>query len=245
MKARLIWQRLRWASVLRIATCATFLTGVLHAAEGNVAEGVLGNTFWETVERGGEVMYVILAFSVVGLGLALEALFRTRRSAILPNAALKALDTPEGERPNVVELIASAKGKRASVYRILTVGHKWQRGTTQQIQAAIEETVDEALWQFKRSLRPIGIIANTTPLLGLLGTVIGIVQAFDVVASQGSLGDPSALADGISKALLTTCFGLIVAIPLLLTYHYFTGRVETLLRKCEELAKEALVLPPE
>jgi biopolymer transport protein ExbB len=93
--------------------------------------------------------------------------------------------------------------------------------------------------------RPLGIIANTAPLLGLLGTVIGIVEAFDVVARQGALGDPSALADGIAKALLTTVFGLIVAIPTLMAYHYFVGRSEALLRRCEELAKEALVLPPE
>jgi biopolymer transport protein ExbB len=82
-------------------------------------------------------------------------------------------------------------------------------------------------------------------LLGLLGTVFGIIEAFDVVAQQGALGDPSALADGIAEALLTTAFGLIVAIPMLLAYHYFVGKVESLLHRCEELAKEALILPPE
>jgi biopolymer transport protein ExbB len=131
------------------------------------------------------------------------------------------------------------------ITRILKAGYEWRKGSTAEIQAAVEEAVDEVLWQLKRSVRPLGIIANTAPLLGLLGTVTGIIAAFDVVARQGSLGDPGALAGGISEALLTTGFGLIVAIPTLLAYHYFIGRAETLLRKCEIMAKENLILPPE
>jgi len=206
------------------------------------AEGVLGSTVWEAVQRGGEVMYVILALSVVGLALILEVAFRTRRGAILPATALRVLESPEAAE--AVERL-TGKNQKVCIYRILKVGCLWRKGTTQQVQSAIEETVDEMLWKLKRSARPIGVIANTAPLLGLLGTVIGIIEAFDVVAREGALGDPTALAAGISKALLTTCFGLIVAIPMLLAYHYFSGKAETLLRKCEELAKEALVLPPE
>ena len=206
------------------------------------AKGVIGNTVWETVQLGGEVMYVILAVSVIGLAFILEVAFRTRRGAILPAAALRVLESPEAAKD--VERL-TGRSQKVCIYRILKVGYLWRKGTTQQIQSAIEETVDEMLWKFRRSARPIGIIANTAPLLGLLGTVIGIIEAFDVVAREGALGDPTALAAGISKALLTTCFGLIVAIPMLLSYHYFAGRAETLLRQCEELAKEALVLPPE
>jgi len=109
----------------------------------------------------------------------------------------------------------------------------------------VEEKTDEYLWQFKRSARPLGILASVAPLLGLLGTVLGIIRAFDVVARAGALGDPGALAGGISEALLTTCFGLIVAIPLLLAHHYFVGRIEALLHCCEVLAKENLIRPPD
>jgi len=180
--------------------------------------------------------------ALCGLTFILEAAFRTRGSAILPASALRALESP-GAAEAVEGLID--KNRKACVHRVLKAGHRWRNGTTQQIQAAIEEAVDDMLWQFRRSVRPIGIIANTAPLLGLLGTVIGIIEAFDVVAQEGALGDPSALAAGISKALFTTCFGLIVAIPMLLAYHYLAGKAETLLRRCEELAKEALVLPPD
>ena len=63
-------------------------------------------------------------------------------------------------------------------------------------------------------------------------------------SGRPALRRPSSSLDGIAKALLTTCFGLIVAIPMLLAYHYFMGKIETQLRKCEELAKENLILPP-
>jgi biopolymer transport protein ExbB len=82
-------------------------------------------------------------------------------------------------------------------------------------------------------------------LLGLLGTVIGIIEAFEVVAGEGSMGvNTAALAGGIAKALLTTCFGLIVAIPLLLSHHYLVGKIEALVRRSEELVKEYQILPP-
>jgi biopolymer transport protein ExbB len=215
----------------------------LLAAEAEAPrQGIVGKTLWETFQRGGWVMYVILAQSVAGLAIAMEVAYRTRRGAILPAASVQRLGGPDREAA-VRELAVASQN--VCLHRILQAGLTWHKGNPEQIQTAIEERVDVLLWELKRVARPLGIIANTAPLLGLLGTVIGIVEAFDVVARQGALGDPSALADGIAKALLTTVFGLIVAIPTLMAYHYFVGRSEALLRRCEELAKEALVLPPE
>lgn len=215
---------------------------VLHAQDEEMTGVVVGRTIWETIQRGGEVMYVILLASVLGLAAILDVAFRTRQAAILPKNIRKDLQE-RGEPLRIGEIIGG--NERVSIVKILKAGHIWHKGSNEQIQYAVEKAVDEIVWQLKRVARPIGIIANTTPLLGLLGTVIGIIQAFDVVARQGALGDPGALAGGISKALLTTCFGLIVAIPLLLAYHFFIGKIETQLRKCEELAKESLILPPE
>lgn len=214
----------------------------LAAEEDSGVGGVFGNRILEILNSGGEVMWVILGVSILGLALILEAAFRTRRARILPPKPARILAEAQGNG-NIRELLDS-DGK-ANVHRIIQVAHRWRKGTSEQVQAAIEETVDEALWRLKRSLRPIGVLANTAPLLGLLGTVIGIIRAFEVVAEKGALGDPAKLAGGISQALLTTCFGLIVAIPMLLAYHYFTGKAETLLRRAEELVKEALILPPE
>lgn len=204
--------------------------------------GIMGERLWDTVERGGTVMYVILAASVIGLALLLDAMVRTRRGAILPKRVEREMTAPDAAG-RVAEWVASSG--RACVFDILRIGWRWRTAVSEHQQRAIEEAVDVRLWKLKRSIRPIGILANTTPLLGLLGTVVGIVQAFDAVARQGALGDPTALADGIAKALLTTCFGLIVAIPLLLAYHYLNGRLDALLRQSEELVKELLIAPPD
>jgi biopolymer transport protein ExbB len=225
----------------RLAAPVLFLLLPLAALADGSGSGVLGNRLWDVIDRGGTVMYVILGVSVVGVGFVLDALFRTRRGAILPQSAERELSDPEAAE-RVEEL--AGKSSRASVFEVLRVGWRWRGAEPEHRQRAIEEAIDVRLWRLKRSIRPIGIIANTAPLLGLLGTVVGIVQAFDAVARKGALGDPTELADGIAKALLTTCFGLVVAIPMLLAYHYLGGRIESLLRQSEELVKELLITPP-
>lgn len=213
-----------------------------QAAQVAPTASMMEGSLWHTFVRGGPVMWPILLLSVLGLALIFEFLLTTRKAVILPPTVEAALESPECAQ--AVEGLLAAPDKTC-ICRILSAGHRWRHGSKVEIQAAIEEAVGGMLWKYKRALRPLGIMANTAPLLGLLGTVFGIIQAFDVVARQGALGDPTALADGIAQALLTTAFGLIVAIPLLLAYHYFVGRVESLLHRCEELTKEALILPPE
>jgi biopolymer transport protein ExbB len=204
-------------------------------------QGVLGNNVWETLQRGGEVMYAILAASILGLTFFMESMFRTRRSKLLPRKLENALkEDPAGSVQAVLE-----DESESCLQVIVRAGHQWRNGTTEQCRDAIEEASEDLVWQLKRGARPIGVIANTAPLLGLLGTVIGIVEAFDTVSRVGLGNDPAAFAGGISKALLTTCFGLIVAIPMLLAFHYLNGKIEARLHRCEELAKEALLLPPE
>lgn len=236
MKLKQVGLFLPVSLVLLARPCAAY------AQDAAAGQGVLGETILETLQRGGSVMYVILVLSIVGLAVILEMAFRTRQSITLPKGIVKALEDP-GAGTAIDELIDG--NPRTWVCRILRAGRLWKKGTTEQVQAAVEEAVDEALWRYRKGVRPLGVIATTAPLLGLLGTVIGIIQAFDVVARKGALGDPGALAGGISKALLTTCFGLIVGIPVLLAYHYLNGRIEARLHQCEELAKKALILPPE
>ncbi len=223
--------------VVVLAMCSVCYVAL--AGEDADTTGIAGSKAWGALQRGGVVMYVILALSIVGLGFIFEAAYISRRNVILPLGTQRRLE--QGISDDEAKGLADGS---SSIDQIVTAGFRWRNGTNDQIAGAIEELVDEIIWKLKRAARPIGIIANTTPLLGLLGTVIGIIQAFDVVAQQGALGDPGALAGGISKALLTTCFGLIVAIPMLLTYHYLTGRIETLVRHCEILAKQALIMPP-
>ena len=92
-----------------------------------------------------------------------------------------------------------------------------------------------------RYLRILGTVVTISPLLGLLGTVRGMIRAFNVVALQG-VGEPGALAAGISEALYTTAFGLGIAIPALVFYNYFTHRTDRLVRRLESSSGEFLEL---
>lgn len=227
---------------LYATVAALCLVAYVAVAGDSDAGGILGGSAWDTLQRGGTVMYVILVASAIGLGFIFEVTYVTRSSATLPADMEKRL-VDGVSADEIKDMIDGDQESKAG--RILAAGYRWRHESHDQIATAIEEIVDESIWQLKRSTRPIGIIANTAPLLGLLGTVAGIIEAFSVVAEQGALGDPGALAGGISKALLTTCFGLIVAIPMLLAYHYFTGRIDNLIRRCEILAKQNLIIPPE
>ncbi len=99
----------------------------------------------------------------------------------------------------------------------------------------IEEVGRHVAHELERFLNPLGTIASITPLLGLLGTVIGMIKVFSVITTQG-VGDPSVLAEGISEALITTAAGISVAIPSLIMYRFFRRRIDELIVTMEQEA---------
>jgi biopolymer transport protein ExbB len=103
------------------------------------------------------------------------------------------------------------------------------------VKESLQDSGRQVVHDLERYLNTLGTIAAITPLLGLLGTVIGMIDVFNVIALRGS-GETELLADGISKALVTTAGGLTVAIPSLLFYRYFQGRVDELVLQMEDQA---------
>ncbi|GAI61467.1 unnamed protein product, partial [marine sediment metagenome] len=101
-----------------------------------------------------------------------------------------------------------------------------------EMKEAIEDNANQEIPILERNLSTLSTIGNITPLLGLLGTVFGMVKAFNVIAVMG-VGKPEALAGGISEALLTTAFGLSIAIPTIVVYNYLSHRVDKLIRDME------------
>ena len=100
---------------------------------------------------------------------------------------------------------------------------------------AIEDTGRHVVHELERYLNTLGTIAAISPLLGLLGTVIGMIKVFSAITSQG-VGNPAALAGGISEALITTAAGMVVAIPSLMFYRYFRGKTAMLVIRMEQQA---------
>ena len=112
------------------------------------------------------------------------------------------------------------------------------------IREAVEDTGRHVVHELERYLNTLGTIAAITPLLGLLGTVFGMIEVFNVISVRGS-GDAQLLAGGISQALITTAAGLTVAIPTLLFYRYFRGKIEALVVRLEEQSNHLMQMLPE
>ncbi len=125
--------------------------------------------------------------------------------------------------------------------RVLEAGIKKKDLGTDEIREAIQDSGSLEIPHLERYLRIMGTVVTIAPLLGLLGTVVGMIRVFNVIAIQG-VGDAGALAGGIQEALYTTAVGLSIAIPSLVFYNYFHHRTDRLIRKVEGLATEFMDL---
>lgn len=187
----------------------------------------------------------LLLCSVVALALIIERALSLRESRVAPprlvdevisvtRASLPAADTVNKLADNSVQGLVLASGLRAIIVE--------PRFTEALLRNAFEMAGRHAVHKMERFLNTIGTIAAAAPLLGLLGTVVGMIELFGAsgAATAGAGADPQALAHGISVALYNTAFGLIVAIPSLMAYRYFRGKIDAYTLEME-LATERLV----
>ncbi len=122
-----------------------------------------------------------------------------------------------------------------SLARILKAGLLRFGGKVDEIERAIEGAGQHEAALLTSNLRVLGALANITPMLGLLGTVFGMIKAFHVI-SQAGTGNAALVASGISEALITTAAGMVVGIPALALYHYFRGRIDRFVYEMEEIS---------
>lgn len=179
-------------------------------------------------------MAPIILCSVLALTLVVERLWTLQEKRIKPVRLVEQIiDLYNRKRINdeAIEKLYN----NSPLGRILAVGLRNRNGSREIMKESIEEEGRQVALDLERYLNTLGTIASITPLLGLLGTVIGMIKVFAVITSLG-VGDPKILADGISEALITTAAGLSVAIPSVMFYRYLRGRVDELLLKMEAQA---------
>ncbi len=188
----------------------------------------------ELFKEGGFLMWPILTCSVVSLSIILERFWSLQQKRIAPDRLVaqvwqwaKAGRLDEKRLQNL--RLSSPLG------RILAAGLVNRSHEREVMKESIEEIGRQVAHSLDRFLNTLGIIASISPLLGLLGTVIGMIEVFSVITQQG-IGDASVLAGGISKALLTTAAGLSVAIPTLIFHRYFSSKVSDLVMTMEQEA---------
>lgn len=185
------------------------------------------------IEAAGWPIWPLIIASVLALAIIFERAYTLRRDQIIPPALLEhTLSVLRKEGSNSNTLRALAEG--SPLGRVLAAGLRNQNNSREVMKESVEETGRAVAHDLGRYLMALGTIASVSPLLGLLGTVIGMVEIFGSQTPTG--GNPAVLAHGISVALYNTAFGLIVAIPSMIFYRYFRGKVDTLLVEMEQQA---------
>lgn len=186
-------------------------------------------------QLGGWVLPIIIFAAVLTLAIIGNRFWVLRRSRIAP-AMLAAQVTNLVEVGKVQQAVKLLYENDTPLARLMLAALQQAGQPRDVIKEVVEETGRHEVAHLDRYLNFLGSIAGVSPLLGLLGTVFGIMTAFSAIGSVG-MGDPKALASGIAEALITTASGLIVAIPSLIMYRYFRGRVDGLVL---EMEREAL-----
>ena len=191
----------------------------------------------EIVIAGGWVMVPIILCSVVAAAIILERLWTLQPRRVVPaELSRQVWEWVSGNQLNhqhLQELRASSP--LGQILAASLASRQQDRATLKEI---VEDTGRHVVHDLERYLNTLGTIAAVSPLLGLLGTVTGMIRTFSALMSGGT-GDPASLAGGISEALITTEAGLMVAIPALIAYRYLRGRVDALVVQME---KEAIAL---
>jgi biopolymer transport protein ExbB len=188
----------------------------------------------EFIKAGGFLMYPLLLCSLIASAIIVERFWSLQRKKVAP----KGLTTQAWNWVKSGKLDArQIETLRANspLGRILAAGLVNHRHSREVMKESLEEVGGQVVHELGRYLNALGTIAAISPLLGLLGTVFGMIEVFATITTQG-VGNASALAGGISQALITTATGLSIAIPALLFYRYFRGRVESLVVTMEQEA---------
>ncbi len=183
-------------------------------------------------QQGGPVMYPILLCSIVALAIFLERLWAYRKSKLIPEHLIGALSSAGTDIKKIEEICANNPSPLA---RIILAGAKRIRVSYEEALTAMESVGQHEFSVLSRELRVLSTIGNIAPMLGFLGTVLGMINAFSTIAKAGT-GRPELIATGISEALITTAAGLIVAIPSVLAYNFLKNKLDKLAAEMEEVA---------
>jgi biopolymer transport protein ExbB len=188
---------------------------------------------WSLIEAAGWPIWPLILASVISLALIIERFWSLRINVVAPPGLVDKVLVEFRERGATPELV-SRIAQRGPLGRILAAGLANVRSPRPVMREAIEEVGRVVTHDLERFLTALGTIASMAPLLGLLGTVIGMIEIFGSQSSAAS--NPIQLAHGISVALYNTAMGLIVAIPSMIFYRYFRAKVDALVIEMEQQA---------
>jgi len=190
---------------------------------------------------GGFIMWPLALCSVVAFTFAVERMVVLRRRRVIPSDFVRRflgqLEQQQLDRTAAIELCEANSSPIAQVF--LHGVRKWGKPSVE-VEQAILDGGERQVGHLRRHLRILNAVATIAPLLGLLGTVLGMIMCFNQIATSSAMGKSEQLAGGIGVALLTTAFGLAIAIPALMVYMYFAGRIDALVMEMDTLSQRVV-----
>jgi biopolymer transport protein ExbB len=201
-------------------------------------------TLMDNLRAGGYIGGTILLLSVAALGFAIEHAITIRKERLMPSAVLDELEDliARGDLQAAVDLCSDPRNESLATEVVLAGLTRYQSSELgfADYQSAVEEAGEDYTARLYRKTDALNVISVVAPMLGLFGTVAGMMESFNILASTQGAAKPYELADSISKALVTTWLGLIVAIPSTVAYSYFRNKIDSLVSECGNRVERVL-----
>ncbi len=225
-----------------IETICVILAGPTDAGDA-AAQAVQVQSIWDFLVKGGPMIIPIALCSLAALTVIVERSIVLRKARVVPSGFI------DGVRAALVGGVQSAleycTANPSPIAEVFRAGLKRFAETPERREKAIEEAGAREVFTLRKNLRLLSVIAAIAPVLGLLGTMFGMIKAFQTVALSGdALGKTELLAKGIYEALITTAAGLLLAIPALICYHWLSSRIDRLVFEMDRITVDFFEYAP-
>lgn len=202
-------------------------------------------TVLQTLMDGGIVGGLIFLLSMVAVGFMVEHALTIRKGVLMPDDLMDhlSLQINSGKIDEAEDLCLRAENQ-CLIADVVLAGlqrYKASEFGFAEYKAAVEEAGEDQTGRLYRKTEVLGLIGAIAPMLGLTGTVLGMIEAFNTISSSGGMARPDELAGGISKALVTTLMGLIVAIPAMVAFSYFRNRIDSIVAEAGKRVEQILM----
>lgn len=213
-----------------------FLALLAQAADPPIVAGARIESVWDFVLKGGPTMLVIGLCSLVALAVIVERLIVLRRRYVIPDGFVAGLRAAAGDRTRALDL---CDRDDSPIARILAAAVRRRGQPIETIEKAVADAGTREMVRLRHRMRLLSALPQVATMLGLLGTIFGMIKTFQAVAASGqSLGKTEMLAQGIFEAWTCTAAGLLVAIPVLIAYHVLMGRIDALAVEMDRVAAD-------
>lgn len=196
---------------------------------------------FDILQKGGFILWIIMGLSIIAIAIIIERLIFFSKILVDEDKLIDRLKSTLA-KGHYDEALSICDNNPAPITNLMRVGIEHREHPSHVQKEVVMDAANQEVPKLERFLSALGTVAHIAPLLGLLGTVTGNINAFGVLGKFGSVGDPALLAKGISEALITTAAGMIVAIPSIVFYNFLASKVNHTIVRLENRVNEMVLL---